>query len=74
MTVHPVAGLSNAKCPSLLLSQESSGIEVFWRPLSDSASTLVFFSRRTDMPYRYTTSLGKLNYTTGVYKVCCGPA
>ncbi|XP_048842308.1 alpha-N-acetylgalactosaminidase [Brienomyrus brachyistius] len=51
------------------LLKESSGIEVFWRPLSDSASTLVFFSRRTDMPYRYTTSLGKLNYTSGVYKV-----
>lgn len=50
--------------------QEKSGIEVFWRPLSDNASALVFFSRRNDMPYRYQTSLSKLNYTTGSYKVC----
>lgn len=50
-------------------SQESSGIEVFWRPLSNKASALVFFSRRTDMPYRYQTSLKALNYTTGSYKV-----
>uniref|UniRef100_A0A3Q2P676 Alpha-galactosidase n=1 Tax=Fundulus heteroclitus TaxID=8078 RepID=A0A3Q2P676_FUNHE len=49
--------------------KEKSGIEVFWRPLSDNASALVFFSRRTDMPYRYKTSLTKLNYTTGSYKV-----
>lgn len=51
-------------------SQEKSGIEVFWRPLSKNASALLFFSRRTDMPYRYTTSLSKLNYTAGSYKVC----
>ncbi|KAG7461056.1 hypothetical protein MATL_G00205420 [Megalops atlanticus] len=51
------------------LLREKSGIEVFWRPLSNSASALVFFSRRSDMPYRYTTSLGKLNYTSGSYKV-----
>lgn len=50
--------------------QEKSGIEVFWRPLSGNASALVFFSRRHDMPYRYQTSLSKLNYTTGSYKVC----
>lgn len=50
--------------------QEKSGIEVFWRPLMNNASALVFFSRRTDMPYRYQTSLGKLNYTAGSYKVC----
>uniref|UniRef100_A0A672GWF4 Alpha-galactosidase n=1 Tax=Salarias fasciatus TaxID=181472 RepID=A0A672GWF4_SALFA len=48
--------------------KEKSGIEVFWRPLSGDASALVFFSRRTDMPYRYQTSLSKLNYTTGSYK------
>ncbi|XP_037100645.1 alpha-N-acetylgalactosaminidase [Syngnathus acus] len=49
--------------------KEKSGIEVFWRPLSNNASALVFFSRRNDMPYRYQTSLGKLNYTAGIYKV-----
>ncbi|XP_061899518.1 alpha-N-acetylgalactosaminidase [Entelurus aequoreus] len=49
--------------------KEKSGIEVFWRQLSNDASALVFFSRRTDMPYRYQTALGKLNYTTGSYKV-----
>nr|XP_004542036.1 alpha-N-acetylgalactosaminidase [Maylandia zebra] len=49
--------------------KEKSGIEVFWRPLSKNASALLFFSRRTDMPYRYTTSLSKLNYTAGSYKV-----
>ncbi|XP_039981658.1 alpha-N-acetylgalactosaminidase-like isoform X1 [Xiphias gladius] len=48
--------------------KEKSGIEVFWRPLSNNASALVFFSRRNDMPYRYHTSLSKLNYTTGSYK------
>ncbi|KAM7395555.1 hypothetical protein PAMA_007025 [Pampus argenteus] len=49
--------------------KEKSGIEVMWRPLSGDSSALVFFSRRTDMPYRYQTSLSKLNYTTGSYKV-----
>ncbi|CAJ1077147.1 alpha-N-acetylgalactosaminidase [Xyrichtys novacula] len=49
--------------------KEKSNIQVFWRPLSDGASALVFFSRRSDMPYRYKTSLKKLNYTTGSYKV-----
>lgn len=49
--------------------KEKSGIEVFWRPLSNGASALVFFSRRNDMPYRYRTSLSKLNYTPGSYKV-----
>ncbi|XP_034143784.1 alpha-N-acetylgalactosaminidase [Esox lucius] len=48
---------------------EKSGIEVFWRPLSDKASALVFFSRRTDMPYRYLTSLAKLHYTHGTYQI-----
>uniref|UniRef100_G1KCE2 Alpha-galactosidase n=1 Tax=Anolis carolinensis TaxID=28377 RepID=G1KCE2_ANOCA len=46
--------------------QEKSHIEVFLRPLSHSASALVFFSRRTDMPYRYTTSLAQLNFTQDV--------
>lgn len=49
--------------------KEKSGIQIFWRPLSENASALVFFSRRSDMPYRYQTSLSKLNYTTGSYKV-----
>lgn len=49
--------------------QEKNGIEVFWRTLSGGASALVFFSRRTDMPFRYLTSLNKLNYTSGSYKV-----
>ncbi|KAJ0026945.1 hypothetical protein NQD34_017945 [Periophthalmus magnuspinnatus] len=45
------------------------GIQIFWRPLSKNTSALLFFSRRSDMPYRYKTSLSKLNYTTGSYKV-----
>ncbi|XP_048355642.1 alpha-N-acetylgalactosaminidase isoform X1 [Sphaerodactylus townsendi] len=50
--------------------QEKSHIEVFLRPLSHSASALVFFSRRTDMPYHYTTSLAHLNYThNAIYEV-----
>ncbi|XP_029985158.1 alpha-N-acetylgalactosaminidase-like [Sphaeramia orbicularis] len=49
--------------------KEKSGIEVFLRPLSNNASALVFFSRRHDMPYRYQTTLSKLNYTTGRYKI-----
>ncbi|XP_041814536.1 alpha-N-acetylgalactosaminidase-like [Chelmon rostratus] len=49
--------------------KEKSGIEVFWRPLSNNASALVFFSRRNDMPYRYQTSLSKLNYSAGIYKI-----
>ncbi|XP_026779085.2 alpha-N-acetylgalactosaminidase [Pangasianodon hypophthalmus] len=51
------------------LIKVNSGIEVFWRPLSNKASALVFFSRRTDMPYRYQTSLKALSYTPGSYKV-----
>lgn len=51
------------------LIKEKSGIEVYWRPLSKNASALVFFSRRSDMPYRYHTSLAKLHYTTGQYKI-----
>ncbi|XP_078130759.1 alpha-N-acetylgalactosaminidase-like [Sander vitreus] len=49
--------------------KEKSQIQVFWRPLSNNASALVFFSRRNDMPYRYQTTLSKLNYTTGSYKI-----
>ncbi|TMS12703.1 Alpha-N-acetylgalactosaminidase [Larimichthys crocea] len=49
--------------------KEKSGIDVYWRPLSKDDSALVFFSRRNDMPYRYQTSLKKLNYTTGSYKI-----
>ncbi|XP_076862432.1 alpha-N-acetylgalactosaminidase-like [Brachyhypopomus gauderio] len=51
------------------LIKEKSEIDVFWRPLSDDASALVFFSRRTDMPFRYQTSLKTLNYTAGTYMV-----
>ncbi|KAI3361599.1 hypothetical protein L3Q82_013739, partial [Scortum barcoo] len=51
------------------LLQEKSYIEVYWRPLSHSASALVFLSRRTDMPYVYHTSLSKLNYDAGNYEV-----
>ncbi|MGH0188065.1 UNVERIFIED_CONTAM: hypothetical protein FKN15_027735 [Acipenser sinensis] len=46
-----------------------SGIQVFLRPLSHSAISLVFLSRRTDMPFRYETSLRELNYTSGEYRV-----
>lgn len=43
---------------------------MFLRPLSQAASALVFFSRRTDMPYRYTTSLAKLGFPEkAVYEV-----
>lgn len=49
--------------------KEKSDIEVFWRPLVDSASALVFRSRRADMPYRYHTSLDKLGYDKGHYEV-----
>ncbi|XP_020838421.1 alpha-N-acetylgalactosaminidase [Phascolarctos cinereus] len=38
-------------------------IEVYVRPLSRKASAIVFFSRRTDMPYRYHTTLRSLNFT-----------
>lgn len=53
-----------------VVAQEKSQIEVYWRPLSHSASALVFLSRRTDMPYLYHTSLAKLNYDAGSYEVC----
>ncbi|XP_027730175.1 alpha-N-acetylgalactosaminidase [Vombatus ursinus] len=38
-------------------------IEVYVRPLSRKASAIVFFSRRTDMPYRYHTTLRSLSFT-----------
>lgn len=54
---------------------------MFLRPLSQAASALVFFSRRTDMPFVYTTSLAKLHFPEdAVYEVrpngmlCCGAA
>uniref|UniRef100_A0A674EBS1 Alpha-galactosidase n=1 Tax=Salmo trutta TaxID=8032 RepID=A0A674EBS1_SALTR len=53
---------------TLFFLQKRSHIEVYWRPLSQSASALVFLSRRQDMPYHYHTSLAKLNYTAGSYK------
>lgn len=56
-----------------VVAQEKSQIEVYWRPLSHSASALVFLSRRTDMPYLYHTSLAKLNYDAGSYEVCTTP-
>uniref|UniRef100_A0A8D1NRP2 Alpha-galactosidase n=1 Tax=Sus scrofa TaxID=9823 RepID=A0A8D1NRP2_PIG len=43
--------------------KEKSFIDVFMRPLANEACALVFFSRRTDMPYRYHCSLGRLNFT-----------
>lgn len=50
--------------------KEKSHIEVFLRPLSQAASALVFFSRRIDMPFRYTTSLAKLHFPEdAVYEV-----
>lgn len=51
------------------LLKEKSAIEVFWRPLVDSASALVFLSRRSDMPFLYHTSLEKLGYDKGTYEV-----
>ncbi|TNN77203.1 Alpha-N-acetylgalactosaminidase [Liparis tanakae] len=50
------------------LLKEKNHIEVYWRPLSHSASALVFLSRRTDMPSRYHTSLAKLKYDAGNYE------
>nr|XP_006011127.2 PREDICTED: alpha-N-acetylgalactosaminidase-like [Latimeria chalumnae] len=44
--------------------KEKFDIEVFLRPLSKSAGALVFLSRRTDIPFHYTTSLKTLNYTS----------
>uniref|UniRef100_A0A8C8CDE3 Alpha-galactosidase n=1 Tax=Oncorhynchus tshawytscha TaxID=74940 RepID=A0A8C8CDE3_ONCTS len=43
-------------------------VEVYWQPLSQSASSLVSLSRRQDMAYHCHTSLAKLNYTAGSYE------
>ncbi|CAL1610792.1 unnamed protein product [Knipowitschia caucasica] len=51
------------------LLTEKSKIEVYWRPLVDSNSALAFLSMRSDMPYLYHTSLGKLGYDVGIYQV-----
>lgn len=51
------------------LLKEKSAIEVFWRPLVDSDSALVFLSRRSDMPFLYHTSLEKLGYNKGTYEI-----
>ncbi|XP_072317485.1 alpha-N-acetylgalactosaminidase-like [Eucyclogobius newberryi] len=51
------------------LLKEKSRIEVYWRPLVDSASAVVFLSRRSDMPFLYRTTLGKLGYGAGHYQV-----
>lgn len=42
--------------------KSKSLIEVFKRPLTNEASALVFFSRRTDLPYHFRSSLMRLNY------------
>lgn len=52
-----------------VVTQDTSHIQVYWRPLAHSASALVFLSRRTDMPLLYHTSLAKLNYDAGRFKV-----
>uniref|UniRef100_A0A8C6STJ4 Alpha-galactosidase n=1 Tax=Neogobius melanostomus TaxID=47308 RepID=A0A8C6STJ4_9GOBI len=51
------------------LFKEKTKIEVYWRPLVDAASALVFLSRRSDMPYHYHTSLEKLGFGKGNYEV-----
>ncbi|XP_010341697.1 alpha-N-acetylgalactosaminidase isoform X1 [Saimiri boliviensis] len=48
------------------IHKEKSLIEVYMRPLSNKASALVFFSRRTDMPYHYHSSLGQLNFSVSM--------
>lgn len=43
---------------------------MFLRPLASETCALVFFSRRTDMPYRFRSSLAQLNFTSpSVYEV-----
>lgn len=50
--------------------QEKSYIEVYMRPLAGYSYALVFFSRRTDMPYHYRSSLAQLNFTgSGLHEV-----
>ncbi|KAF3840256.1 hypothetical protein F7725_018973 [Dissostichus mawsoni] len=62
--LQPAAGPGRWNDPDM----EKSHVEVYWRPLSQSASALVFLSRRTDMPYLYHSSLGKLSYDAGNYE------
>ncbi|XP_071004533.1 alpha-N-acetylgalactosaminidase-like [Oncorhynchus clarkii lewisi] len=50
------------------LHRRGGHVEVYWRPLSQSASALVSLSRRQDMAYHCHTSLAKLNYTAGSYE------
>lgn len=47
-----------------MILKEKSLIQVFKRQLWGDASVIVFFSRRTDMPFRYHSSLAKLNYSS----------
>ena len=47
-------------------AQEKSYSEVYLRPLVNEASAIVFFSRRTDMPYHYHSSLARLNFSSSV--------
>lgn len=43
---------------------------MFLRPLASETCALVFFSRRTDMPYRFRSSLAQLNFTSSsMYEV-----
>ncbi|XP_052604402.1 alpha-N-acetylgalactosaminidase isoform X1 [Peromyscus californicus insignis] len=48
--------------PGLRIFKSESQIEVYKRHLSNEASALVFFSRRTDMPYHFHSSLLDLKY------------
>ncbi|KAF7460020.1 alpha-N-acetylgalactosaminidase [Marmota monax] len=47
-----------------MILKEKSLIQVFKRPLSGDTNVVVFFSRRTDMPFRYHSSLAKLNFSS----------
>lgn len=48
---------------------------MYLRPLASEASAIVFFSRRTDMPYHYHSSLARLNFSSSmVYEVSAGPS
>ncbi|XP_049627598.1 alpha-N-acetylgalactosaminidase-like [Suncus etruscus] len=44
--------------------KDRNHIEVYLRPLSNQASAIVFFSRRTDQPYKYRSNLAQLNLTS----------
>ncbi|XP_075430015.1 alpha-N-acetylgalactosaminidase isoform X2 [Ascaphus truei] len=44
--------------------KDSTMIDVYMRPLAQSAKALVFFSRRVDRPILYTSSLLKLNFAS----------